>query len=393
MRQFIPGVQELDGDAALDVDVRGTIARPVLTGTADMTINVARMTDPTFPAVQNFKARLNFARDALTIEQFGGELSGGHFKVTGGVTFPKLTTPNLDFQLKAESALVARNDTLTARVDADIKIAGPFSSANVTGTIATTNSQFLKNLDLIPIGLPGRPAPQPPSSRPDFSIPQPPFRDWKFDLTIKSKEPFLIRGNLANGGAVSDLHLTGTGLHPELQGWIRLDNIDATLPFSRLEISSGFLYFEPTDPLNPKIDMHGRSVIQDYTINVYIYGRTLAPEAIFTSEPPLPQEEIISLLATGTTREQLTGNNNVLAGRAAMLLVQQLYRKVFKKGQGTQSSSVFDRLDLDVGTVDPRTGQQQATARFKINDQFVLLGDLGVGGDYRGMVKYLIRFK
>ncbi len=393
MRQFIPGVEELDGDAALDVDVRGTIARPVLTGSGDMTINVARMTDPTLPAVQNFKARLNFARDTLIFEQFGGELSGGRFKVTGGVTFPKLTTPNLDFQFKAESALVARNDTLTARADADIKIAGPFSSANVTGTIALTNSQFLKNLDLIPIGLPGRPAPQPPSSRPNFSITQPPFRDWKFDVTIKTKDPFLIRGNLANGGAVSDLHLTGNGLHPALQGWVRLDNVDATLPFSRLEISSGFLYVDPSDPLNPKIDMHGRSVIRDYTINVYIYGTTLAPEAIFTSEPPLPQEEIISLLATGTTREQLTGNNNVLAGRAGMLLVQQLYRKVFKKGQGTQSSSVFDRLDLDVGTVDPRTGQQQATARFKLNDQFVLLGDLGVGGDYRGMVKYLIRFK
>ncbi len=393
MRQFIPGVEELDGDAALDVDVRGTIARPVFSGSGDMTVNVARMTDPTLPAVQNFKARLNFARDALTIEQFGGELSGGHFKVTGGVTFPTLTTPNLDFQLKADSALVARNDTLTARADADIKIAGPFNSANVTGTIAMTNSQFLKNLDLIPIGLPGRPAPQPPASRPNFSIPQPPFRDWKFDVAIKTKDPFLIRGNLANGGAISDLHLTGSGLHPGLEGWIRLDKVDATLPFSRLEISSGFLYFDPTDPLNPKIDIHGRSVIRDYTINVYIYGRTLAPEAIFTSEPPLPQEEIISLLATGTTREELTGNNNVLAGRAAMLLVQQLYRKIFKKGQGTQSSSVFDRLDLDVGTVDPRTGRQQAIARFKINDQFVLLGDLGVGGDYRGMVKYLIRFK
>src|SRR5205085_1037124 len=380
LRQFIPGVEELDGDAALDVDVKGTIARPVLTGSGDMTINVARMTDPTFPAVQNFKARLTFANDKLTLDQFGGELSGGNFKVTGGVSFPTLTTPNLDFQLKADSALIARNDTLTARADADIKIAGPFNSANVTGTVALTNSQFLKNLDLIPIGLPGRPAPQPPSSRPDFSIPQPPFRDWKFDVTIKTKDPFLIRGNLANGGATSDLHLTGNGLHPALDGWVRLDNVDATLPFSRLESSSGFLYFDPGDPLNPKIDMHGRSVIRDYTINVYIYGRTLAPEAIFTSEPPLPQEEIISLLATGTTREELTGNNNVLAGRAAMLLVQQLYRKVFKKGQGTQSSSVFDRLDLDVGTVDPRTGQQQAIARFKINDQFVVLGDLGVGG-------------
>jgi autotransporter translocation and assembly factor TamB len=133
-------------------------------------------------------------------------------------------------------------------------------------------------------------------------------------------------------------------------------------------------------------------VIRDYTIHVFIYGRSLAPEAVFNSEPPLPQEEIISLLATGTTSEELTGNNNVLAGRAAMLLVQQLYRKVFKKGQATQSNSVFDRLDLDVGTVDPRTGQQQAIARFKINDQFVVVGDVGVGGDYRGMLKYLIRF-
>jgi autotransporter translocation and assembly factor TamB len=121
----------------------------------------------------------------------------------------------------------------------------------------------------------------------------------------------------------------------------------------------------------------------------------LAPEAVFTSEPPLPQEEIISLLATGTTREELTGSgsSNVLAGRAAMLLVQQLYRKFFKKGQPTQSNSVFDRLALDVGTVDPRTGQQQATARFKINDQFVFVGDIGVGGEYRGMLKYLIRFR
>ncbi len=393
LRQFVPGVQELDGDAALDVDIRGTVGKPVLTGSGDMTINVARMTDPTLPAVQNFKARLNFANNALTVEQCRGELSGGHFTVTGGVTFPTLRNVELNLALKADSALIARNETLTARADADIKIVGPLTAAQVNGTIAITNSQVLKNLDLMPIGLPGRPAPKPPSSRPDFSIPQPPLRDWKLDVTIKTKDPVLLRGNLANGKAISDLHLTGTGLHPALDGYVRLDNVDATLPFSRLEISSGFLYFDPSDPLNPKMDMHGRSVIRDYTINVYIYGTTLAPQAIFSSEPPLPQEEIISLLATGTTREELSGNNNVLAGRAAMLLVQQLYRKVFKKGQGTQSSSVFDRLDLDVGTVDPRTGQQQATARFKINDQFVLLGDLGVGGDYRGMVKYLIRFR
>jgi hypothetical protein len=392
VRQFVPDIQQLDGDLALDVDVTGTIGQPVLSGAGDITINVARFENATLPTLRDFKARINFAQNAFTLERFGGELAGGHFTLAGRVSFPRLITPMLDLQLKAESVLVARNDDLTARADADVKVSGPFTSATVTGTVALTNSQFLKNLDLIPIGLPGRPAPQ-PVSRPEISFPRPPLRDWKFDLALKTKDPVLIRGNLANGGATSDLHLTGTGLHPGLQGVVRLEKVEATLPFSRLEVAYGFLYFDPSDSFNPRIELQGTSLIRDYIIHVYVYGTSLSPEAVFTSEPPLPQEEIISLLATGTTREELTSGTNVVMGRAGMLLVQQLYRKIFKKGQATQSNSIFDRLDMDFGTVDPRTGQQQGTARLKLNDQFVVIGDLGVGGDYRGMLKYLLRFR
>jgi len=315
------------------------------------------------------------------------------------MTFPKLTEPLFDLQLRADSVLVARNDNLTARADADVRVSGPLAAASVTGNVALTNSQFLKNIDLIPIGLPGRPPPQPkpPSATPDLSIPQPPFRDWKFDIAIKSKDPFLIRGNLANGGAIVDAKVTGTGLAPKIEGQVRLEQVEATLPFSRLEIQQGFVYFNPDDPLNPKLDLQGISLIRDYTIRVYVYGTADAPEAVFTSEPPLPQEEIISLLATGTTREELVGGGSVLAGRAAILLVQQLYRKVFKKGSSepvkAKGGSVFDRLQVDIGNVDPRTGQQTATARYKVNDKVVLIGDLGVQGDFRGTVKYLIRFR
>jgi hypothetical protein len=393
LRQFLPGITQLDGDLALDVNINGTIAKPVLSGNGDITINMARFTNATLPSVSGFHSRMTFAGDVLHFEQFNGDLAGGPFSVSGQVTFPKLTEPNLDFQVKAQSVLVARNDTLTARADADVKVVGPLKTATVTGTVALTNSSLLKNVDLIPIGLPGRPAPQPPSDRPDFSVPQPPIRDWKFDVMVKTKDPFLIRGNLASGGAIVDLHVTGTGQRPALQGVVRLEKVEATLPFSRLEISSGLLYFDPSDSFNPKIDLQGTSLIRDYTVHVYVFGTSLAPEAVFSSEPPLPQEEIISLLATGTTREELVGNNNVLAGRAAMLLIQQMYRKIFKKGEGTQTNSMFDKLQVDVGNVDPRTGQQTATARLKLNEQFMLIGDLQVGGDFRGMVKYLIRFK
>ncbi len=392
VRQFVPAVEQLDGSVALDVDINGTIGNPIFNGAADMKVNVVRFTDSTIPALGNFNAELVFAQNTLSLRRFGGDLAGGSFSAGGRITFPKLTQPTLDLRLRANSALVARNDTLTIRADADIGVSGPLLSATVTGNVALTDSHILKNIDLIPIGLPGRPPPQPPSSTPELSVTSPPIRDWKFNVSIKTKTPVEIRGNLASGGATVDLKLTGTGLHPGLQGVVQMKNVEATLPFSRLEVSQGLLTFDPSDSMNPKISLQGRSVIRDYTVRVYVYGTVESPQAIFSSEPPLPQEEIISLIATGATRQELSGTN-VLAGRAAMLLLQELYRKIVKKGQPTQSNTVFNRLDLQLGTVDPRTGEQQATARFKIDDHLVLIGDVGVRGDFRGRLKYLIRFR
>lgn len=393
VRQFVPELRQLDGDLGLDVDVSGTLGHPVLSGAGDMTVNAARFTNATLPALNSFKARVTFRDNALTLDRFGGDLAGGPFNMSGRVTFVKLTEPTLDLQMRAQSVLVARNDTLTARADADVRITGPFAAATVSGTVALTGTRFLKNIDLLPIGLPGRPAPQAPVERPEFfSLPSPPFRDWKFDVVIKTKDPVLIRGNLATGEATTDLKLTGTGLKPGLQGMVHMEGVEATLPFSRLDVSRGSLTFNPNDSTNPTIDLQGTSVIRDYTVRVYVYGTLLSPQAIFTSEPPLPQEEIISLIATGASRKELS-TGNVLAGRAAMLLFQQLYRKIVKKGEPTDSNTVFNRLDLDLGTVDPRTGQQQATVRFKITDQIVLTGDVGVHGDFRGKLKYLIRFR
>jgi autotransporter translocation and assembly factor TamB len=392
IRQFVPDVEQLDGELGIDVDVGGTIGRPVFNGAADFKVNMARFANATIPALRTFDAHLVFAQDTLSLQRFSGELAGGSFTGGGRITFPKLTQPTLDLQFRAKSALVARNDTLTMRADGDIRISGPFASAAVTGNVALTDSHILKNIELIPIGLPGRPPPQPPAAAPEISVTTPPLRDWKFDVTIKTKNPVEIRGNLASGGATVDLKLTGTGLRPGLQGVVQMQNVEATLPFSRLDVSQGLLTFNPSDSMNPNISIQGTSVIRDYTVRVYVYGTVDSPQAIFSSEPPLAQEEIISLIATGATRQELSGTN-VLAGRAAMLLFQQLYRKIVKKGQPTQSNTVFNRLDLDLGTVDPRTGQQQATVRFKIDDHLVLTGDVGVRGDFRGRLKYLIRFR
>jgi len=111
VRQFVPALEQLDGELGLDVDVSGTVGHPVLNGAGDMTVNVARFENATLPALRSFNARLSFAGNALTLNRFGGDLAGGPFTMSGRVTFPKLTEPTLDLQFKANSMLVARNDT------------------------------------------------------------------------------------------------------------------------------------------------------------------------------------------------------------------------------------------------------------------------------------------
>ncbi|HET7227849.1 MAG TPA: hypothetical protein VFJ55_04345, partial [Chthoniobacterales bacterium] len=125
LRQFIPAVEQLDGDLAFEVAIGGTVARPAFSGSGDITINAARFTNATLPALHGFQSRLLFRDNTITLERFRGDLAGGPFTLGGRVVFTKLTEPTMDVDLRAESILIARNDSLTARADANLKVTGP----------------------------------------------------------------------------------------------------------------------------------------------------------------------------------------------------------------------------------------------------------------------------
>jgi hypothetical protein len=276
-----------------------------------------------------------------------------------------------------------------------VRIFGPLASASVTGDIGITQSRFFKQIDILPLELPGKPAPPPPPAPPaNPSIDSPPLRDWKFALKIHTKDPFLIHGNLANGSALVDLTIGGTGKAPTLEGSVRIENFVASLPFSNLNVTNGFVYFTKDDPFVPNLNIQATSTMQDYNINVYIYGTASDPKTVMSSEPPLRQEDIVSLLATGATTSNLNSGTGI-AGRAAVLLLQSVYHKVFKSKPpaGADNESFSSRFKVDVGGVDSRTGQQEVSSSFKLSKQLYLVGDVDVGGDLRGTIRYLIRFK
>ena len=399
--RFVSALSKLDGTVAANVEVAGTVGKPVVSGEVSLVAKSVRMASPAAPPISNFTAKLIFQGDTVTFRDTRGDIGGGSFNLDGTVNIKEPAQMAFDLRLRSDKVLVLRDESITVRADADVTLRGPLNAATAAGTIYVTQSRFFKDVDILPLSLPGKAKPQARSVATPMrvSFPNPPLRDWKFDIAIKTRErdSFLIRGNLAKGAAAMDLRLAGTGLNPFLTGNVQIENFTAILPASKLEVQRGVVTFSEEDPFQPRLDIQGRSRIGKNTVTVDISGPASAPHLELESEPPLPQKDILSLLATGTTSGEIGSNAGALASKAALLTVKRWYRKTFKKGADEPAAdgqeSFADRFDLDVSSVDPKTGRPNVDASVRITDKIYFLGELDTGGQFTGKVKYLLRFR
>ena len=403
--RFAPAVSKLDGTIAADVQVRGTVAKPIVNGEIALAIKTLRMAPDGLPPVSNLSSKILFRDDTATFQNTRGEIGGGSFNLDGNVKLTQPAQPVFDLRLRSDKVLVLRDESITVRADTDIALKGPLNSASATGTVFVTQSRFFKDVDILPLALPGRPKTQvrTVAAPTRISFPNAPLRDWKFDIAIKTREKdsFLIRGNLAKGAAALDLRLGGTGLNPFLSGHVQVENFTAVLPVSKLEVRRGYVTFSPENPFQPVLDIQAESRIRKNTVTVNITGTGSAPRMELESEPPLPQQDILSLLTTGTTTSEIGSNASALATKAALLTVKRWYRKKFPgradsadaNGNSKEGESLLDRFEMDIGNVDPKTGRPDVTGSVKLNDNLYFLGDIDMQGQFTGKVKYLIRFR
>jgi autotransporter translocation and assembly factor TamB len=331
----------------------------------------------------------------VTFDRFNGLGGGGPFSLSGSIDVAQGTNPQFDLALTARKFLLTRSDNIIVRSNIDLTVRGPLSTVEISGKVGLVDSRFFQDIDILPLNLPGRPAPQPPSVPPpsSVSITIPPVRDWKFNVKVQTDNPFLVQSNLARGQVTVDLQVGGTGLQPTVTGFVRVDQLTASLPFSHLDINNGYIDFSPGgNPLNPSLNITGVSLIRDYEVRMRVFGDVSNFQIIFDSSPPLAQGDIATLLATGSTTTEFVQNPSLLAGRASFVLAQQLLTKVFKVRPNAQQQSFLERLQVDIIPGD-RPGTQDVSARFSLTNNWQLIGEFGQAGDVSGRLRYLIRFR
>jgi translocation and assembly module TamB len=229
---------------------------------------------------------------------------------------------------------------------------------------------------------------------PKIAVDIPPFKDWKFNISIRTDDPFLIQSNLARGRVTINLQAGGTGAAPSVTGFVQVDRLVASLPFSKMEIDNGRIDFaQGGNILDPTLSILGRSTVSDYEVQMRIFGHVSSPTVLLDSSPPLAQGDILVLLATGSTSSQFEQNPSLLAGRATFLVLQQLYRKVFPSTNraGGQKEPFIDRFSVNVGP-GSRPGEQNIVSTFKLTKNWEIIGDFGTSS-FQGRLKYLVRFR
>ncbi len=346
--------------------------------------------------VSDFAVNINFRDNhRVTFDRFNGLAGGGPFSLSGSIDLAQGTNPQIDLALTTRKFLLTRSDNVIVRSNIDLTVRGPLSTLEIAGKVGLVDSRFFQDIDILPLNLPGRPAPQPPSVPPpsSVSITTPPVRDWKVNIKVQTDQPFLIQSNLARGQVTVDLQIGGTGLQPTITGFVRVDHLTASLPFSHMDITNGYIDFSPGgNPLNPSFNITGVSLIRDYEVRMRVFGDVSNFQILFDSSPPLAQGDIATLLATGSTTSEFVQDPTLLAGRASFILAQQLLTKVFKVRPNAQQQSYLERLQVDIIPGD-RPGTQDISARFNLTNNWQLIGDFGQSGDVSGRLRYLIRFR
>ncbi|MGI9243049.1 MAG: translocation/assembly module TamB domain-containing protein, partial [Verrucomicrobiales bacterium] len=277
-KKYVPHLSGASGNASADLRVTGSIKTPQISGDVKIDSPLLKFDEQKIPTISDLDIAIHFEGNQVEIQSFQAYVAGGEISLGGGADLSNLSNPTLGFSLTAREALVLRDDNLSMRANADLELSGPLATAALTGKIGITQSRFFREIEILPIGLPGSsPTPAAPAApsfptKREIGVAAAPFKDWTVDIAVIDDDPFLIRSNLARGDVNCDLRISGTLGAPVPTGTVALVEGRATLPFSELEVKTATVNFSEQTKFDPEINVRAYSRVQDYEVNLFVYG-------------------------------------------------------------------------------------------------------------------------
>ena len=381
---FRPEVREAAGTLDATLRVGGTLTAPEVGGEGTIAggrLALAAMDD----SLRDVRARFTVSLGGLRLVDASAAFGGGTLAARGDVALAGVRVRGYRVEVTARRVAVQPLDGLHTTWDADLEMAGGPERGQVRGEARLLRGRYDRDLSLVQLLLERRPAGAPTTG------------GLHLDVRLALQDNLTVTTDVARLRAGGTLQVQGTTSAPIVFGTLTAREGQLVFRRHRFEVTHAAARFVDPRRIDPVLDVQATTTIRTYDVRLQVSGRPENLEVRLSSTPPLPEADLLTLVAFGQTREQLAqSGGGVLAGEAAGLLVRELF--------GAQAGQTgLDVLELErapeTGATTVRVGKEIAprtlvvysqgvenTEERKLRIEYQVVGPLGVAGeqDFRG---------
>jgi translocation and assembly module TamB len=296
IQSFSPDLHT-SGNMDVTADITGTAVDPVIRGRIAIA-NAGIAFDDLPLALSDTNGTLVFNQDRLEIEQLNGKSGGGTLALKGYLSYGRVREFNVSAQ--GEGIRLRYPPGMSSTTNADLHFTGNEGGATLSGDLTVTRFGLSQGFDFGSYVSRSRTANTLPQAN---SV----LNKVRFDVHLTTTPELRMSTSLAKVSGEADLRLRGTMARPVLLGRADVQEGEINFNGGKYKLERGDITFTNPVKIEPVLDLAASTRVRDYDIGIRFYGAADKPDGLkvtYTSEPPLPQADIIALLALGRTQEE-----------------------------------------------------------------------------------------
>ena len=348
------------GRADVNISVDGTIAQPQVTGRA--TLRDASATYADFPVgLSKVNGDFVFNKSRLLLDRVTAESGGGQLTMSGSVTYGDGPL-RYDITVVTSVVRIRYPAGMSWLAGGTLQLSGTKDAALMSGQVQVERLLFGQGVDVASFfAATAETAPGLPSTS-RF------LQNLAFDVEGQTAAGARIEWTGAHIEVDGNVRLRGTWDRPVLLGHLHL--LGGEMPFrgNVFQLTRGDVNFANPFRLDPVLDVEATSTINQYEVTIDFSGPASRLTLNYRSDPPLPDSDIVALLALGSPGEASALRSQ--PGAAQNYGATALLSEAISAGVGGRIEHLFGISHFRVDPFVAGTGtESNAAARITIQQQ------------------------
>lgn len=296
---LVPFTQSLSGNLILDTQVMLRNNRVELFGEGELLDGFVAMKGFPLP-IEDINTPIEFSKSKIFLNDITGQL--GQSDVTGLGQVEIVGSKNVSVNLRAVADSIELNfpDKIRTAGRANLLFSGSWLPYKLKADYVVANGLVEKDFGQSEDeGLTLKASPYLPAQQIEQLAPS-----LLLDVNIDLSRGVLVKNQLLEGEAFGQLQVSGSPESPLIKG--RVDMRPSSKLMFRdkaFDIQTASVQFLDSKEINPDIYMSANARVSEYDINLLVQGSAKNLAIKPTSQPPLAENDIFSLLALGVTSQ------------------------------------------------------------------------------------------